>query len=751
MADKQVDPVCGMEVSSSSFTSNYQGRNYLFCSQNCQRRFEKDPPSFLRPQLEQEEAIGAMEYHCPMHPQIVQDHPGNCPICGMRLEGNAASNDPEYRQLTKRMWVGIVLTVFVIGLAMGRMIPFVGQFLSPERFSWIQFLLTTPVVFWCGFIFFERAYHSLINRHLNMFTLIALGVGAAYFYSAAALFFPELFVFSQNGEVPVYFESAATITVLVLIGQVLESKATTRTSQALKALMGRAAKSAFVMHDGKEMEVAINFVRVGDILHVRPGDNVPVDGKIVEGQSSIDESMVSGEPLPCEKSIGDSVVGGTINQKGSFLMRAEKVGRDTLLSRIVQMVANAQRSRAPVQHLADQISALFVPAVIFISFLTWLFWGFIGASFGFGFVNAIAVLIIACPCALGLATSMSMTVGIGKGAENGILIKNATSLEKLEQVNTLIVDKTGTLTEGKPKLVQVVPTGTYSENDLIRIAACLEQNSEHPLAVPIIQAATLKKLIIPKADHFMSMTGGGIRAEVENHGIIMGSVSLMQEKNVNMVNGKDLAKGLQAQGHTVVLIAIDNKIEGLFAISDPVKESAAPAIQSLHEYKIRIMMLSGDNLKAAELVAKRLKIDEVQAGLGPAGKLEVVKQQKKAGFVTAMAGDGINDAPALAAADVGLAMGNGTGIAMESADVTLVKGDLMGIVKAFHLSRAMMRNIRQNLWFAFIYNALGIPIAAGVLYPFTGLLLSPVIAALAMTFSSLSVIINALRLKRLRL
>ncbi len=748
---EKIDPVCGMEVSSGSFTSNYQGRIFFFCSPHCQRRFEKDPASFLKDRAGEEDASGLTEYHCPMHPQIVQDHPGNCPICGMRLEGNTVVNDPEYRQLIKRMWVAIVLTLFVVGLAMGPMIPFAGQFLSPGWFAWIQFFLTTPVVLWCGLIFFERAYHSIANRHLNMFTLIAIGVGAAYLYSAAVLFFPEFFIFSQKGEVPVYFESAAVITVLVLIGQVLESKATTRTSQALKALMGRSAKSAFVVRDGKEMEVAIHFVRAGDILHVRPGDNVPVDGKIVEGQSAVDESMVTGEPLPVEKSIGATVIGGTINQKGSFLMRAEKVGRDTLLSKIVQMVANAQRSRAPIQHAADQISAVFVPVVIFISFLTWLFWGLIGESFGFGFINAIAVLIIACPCALGLATSMSMTVGMGKGAENGILIKNGESLEKLEQVNILIVDKTGTLTEGKPKLVQVISTGTYSENDLVRIAASVEQNSEHPLAATIIQAAADKQLTIPKADRFMSMTGGGIQAEVENRKIIIGSISLLQEKNIDVTNGQDLTASLVPLGSTVVLIAIDNKMEGIFAVSDPIKESAAPAIQKLHEYKLKIMMLSGDNPKAAALVAKKLKIDEVQAGLGPAGKLEIVKQQMKAGFVIAMAGDGINDAPALAAADVGLAMGNGTGIAMESADVTLVKGDLMGIVKAFHLSRAMMRNIRQNLWFAFIYNALGIPIAAGVLYPFTGVLLSPVIAALAMTFSSLSVIINALRLKSLKL
>lgn len=763
MAKDQLDPVCGMKVAQdqTSYKSNYQGLQYIFCSSNCLERFKKNPDQYLNSQLQKQHphVNAALEYTCPMHPQIVQDHPGNCPICGMTLEpltGLVESSDSEYRDMLKRFWIGLSLSVPILILEMGSMVPFINRLISPEISRLIQFILSTPVVLFAGWPFFERAYYSVVNRHLNMFSLIAMGVGTAYFYSVIALFFPHIFppAFRHQGEIPIYFETAAIITVLVLVGQVLELKARGQTSQAIKALLGRAAKSARIVRDGQEAEIPIDQVQVDDLLRVRPGDKIPVDGKVTEGKSLVDESMITGEPMPVEKTVDDLITGGTINQAGSFLMRAEKVGSETLLSRIVQMVSEAQRSRAPIQSLADLVSAYFVPIVILAAILTFIIWALFGPepSLGFGLVNAVAVLIIACPCALGLATPMSIMVGMGKGAEAGVLIKNAEALEKLEKVKTIVVDKTGTLTEGKPKLAQVITTGGWSEDDLIRLAAAVEQNSEHPLATSIVQGAKERSLSIPKVNNFNSITGGGISGNVENHELVIGKFDLLQNRKIEgLVVLREQAKSLQKQAHTVIFVSIDGQAAGLISVSDPIKDSTPTAVKELHKLGQKIIMLSGDNEQTAQAVAKKIGIDEAHGGVEPKDKQDFVKEEKTKGLFVAMAGDGINDAPALAAADVGIAMGTGTDVAMESADVTLVKGDLMGLVKAIHLSHAMMRNIRQNLFFAFIYNAIGIPIAAGVLYPFTGLLLNPMIAALSMSLSSVSVILNALRLRNTKL
>lgn len=689
-----------------------------------------------------------------MHLQIVQDHPGNCPICGMSLEPKSVETEldnSEYRDMSRRFWVGLALSIPVLILAMSDLFPSLDQFISPELSGLIQFALSSFVVLWGGWPFFERAYHSIVSHNLNMFSLIAMGVGTAYFYSVIALFFPDIFPSSLGPQrtIPLYFESASIITVLVLLGQVLELKARSQTSYAIKALLGKAAKSARVVRNGEAVEILIDQVQVGDLLQVRPGDKIPVDGKITDGKSFVDESMITGEPIPVEKNVDDSVIGGTINQTGSFLMHAEKVGNHTLLSQIVQMVSEAQRSRAPIQNLADQVSAYFVPIVVLIAVLTFIIWTLIGPepSFAYGLMNAVAVLIIACPCALGLATPMSIMVGMGKGAEVGVLIKNAEALEKLEKVKTIVVDKTGTLTEGKPKLAQIITTGGWSENDLIRLAAAVEQNSEHPLASSIIQRAKDRSLSIPKVYNFSSITGSGISGNVENHEILIGKFNLLQNKNIQGLSTlQEQAQNLQQQAQTVMFVSIDGQAAGLITVNDPIKSTTFNAIRELHKLGKRIVMLSGDNIQTANVVAKKLGIDEVHGGVDPQYKQDFVKQAKHKEMI-AMAGDGINDAPALAAADVGIAMGTGTDVAMESADVTLVKGDLMGIVKAIHLSKTIMQNIRQNLFFAFIYNALGIPIAAGVLYPFTGLLLNPMIAALAMSLSSVSVIGNALRLR----
>jgi P-type Cu+ transporter len=759
---EEIDVVCGMMVNPVQTPYQFQHLNhsYFFCSRHCLEKFKKNPESYLqgKPKVELS-TTAAVEYTCPMHPEIVQDHPGNCHICGMALEPKnveATMDDSEYKEMRLRFWIGALLSIPVFLLAMSNMTPVLDARLSPSLSRWLQFILSTPVVLWAGWPFFTRAWQSLVNKRLNMFSLISLGVGVAYLYSIAALLFPHLFPasFFHQGEIPLYFETAAIITVLVLLGQVLELKARSQTSQAIKALLGRAAKSARIIQNGEEKEVPIDQVQTGDILRVRPGDKIPVDGRITEGKSSIDESMITGEPIPVEKETGQSVIGGTINQRGSFLMQAEKVGSETLLSRIVQMVAEAQRSRAPIQSLADTVSSYFVPAVVLIALVTFVIWSWLGPapSLIYGLINAVGVLIIACPCALGLATPMSIMVGMGRGAEAGVLIKNAEALEKLEKVKTIIVDKTGTLTEGKPKLTRLVAKDPEKEKEMLRLAAAVEQNSEHPLAAAVVQGARDRGIEVPKAEQFESVTGGGVIGAVDNHTVIIGKPNFLQERDIkNLDSLHDIAQDWQKEAQTVMFVAIDGKAAGLIAVSDPIKESTFHAIQELHRIGKRVVMLSGDHEQTAQAVAKTLNIDEVHAGVTPAYKQAFVKQWRtEKGFI-AMAGDGINDAPALAAADVGIAMGTGTDVAMESADVTLVKGDLMGIVRAIHLSHAMMQNIRQNLFLAFIYNVLGIPIAAGILYPFTGLLLNPIIAALAMSFSSVSVIGNALRLRRLKL
>ncbi len=797
---EQFDPVCGMKVNPDQTPYKYENdrHHYAFCSAYCLECFKKDPNLFLQkntqsivshepvretdytcpmhPEIKQDhpgtcrECGMALEssiphedshrtiYTCPMHPEIQQDSPGNCPICGMTLEPKqieAHADHGEYREMKKRFWIGTLLTLPVLFLAMADLIPGIKEVISPVWSRFLQFILSTPVVWWAGWPFFERAWQSVLNRRLNMFSLIALGVGVAYIYSVVAFLFPHLFpsTFQHQGETPIYFDTAAVITVLVLLGQVLELKARSQTGQAIKALLGRAAKSARIVQDGQEKEVPIDQVEVGDILRVRPGDKIPVDGKIVEGKSFIDESMVSGESIPVEKIINDVVIGGTINQTGSFLMKAEKIGSATLLSRIVQMVADAQRSRAPIQSLADQVAGYFVPAVILIAVATFLIWSLFGPqpAFVYALVNAVAVLIIACPCALGLATPMSIMVGMGRGAEAGVLIKNAEALEKLEKVKTLVIDKTGTLTEGKPKLVHVIALQPEKESEVLRLAAAVEQNSEHPLASAIVQGAQERGLSLPKVEEFSSVTGGGVSGQVMGQQVLVGKLSFLQGRQIDGQALQQKAKDLQKQAQTVMFVAIGDRAAGLLTVSDPIKSSTPAAIQALHQLGLKVIMLSGDNQQTAQAVAEKLGIDQFYAGVAPQNKQEFVKQIQGKNERVAMAGDGINDAPALAAADVGIAMGTGTDVAMESADVTLVKGDLLGIVRAIHLSHAMMTNIRQNLFFAFIYNIFGVFIAAGVLYPWTGLLLNPMIAAAAMSFSSVSVIMNSLRLRRLKL
>ncbi|HEV8052859.1 MAG TPA: heavy metal translocating P-type ATPase [Parachlamydiaceae bacterium] len=754
------DPICGMNVDpqNARFHYSYLGQEYFFCSNRCYENFKKNPDKYLHPLLKSSD-LSSGEYTCPMHPEIIQDHPGNCPICGMSLEARHIEgkvDETEYKDMLRRFWIGVVFSIPVFILAMGSMNPSFDSLISTTTSRWLQFILSTPVVLWAGWPFFERGWQSIVHRHLNMFSLISLGVGVSYIFSLAALFFPEAFpsAFLHQGDIPLYFESAAIITVLVLLGQVLELKARSQTGQAIKALLGKAAKSARVVVDGEEKEIPVDQVKVGDIVRIRPGDKVPVDGRIIEGKSFIDEAMITGESIPVEKVAGSIVIGATINQTGSFTMQAEKVGSETLLARIVHMVAEAQRSRAPIQSLADKVSGYFVPVVVLIAALTFILWSWLGPepSFVFGLINAVAVLIIACPCALGLATPMSIMVGMGRGAETGILIKNAEALEKLEKVRTIVVDKTGTLTEGKPKLTAVISQVAGWENEILRFAAAVEQNSEHPLAASIVQGAKDRAITIPKVEDFQSVTGEGVIGKVENQEVLVGKAGFLLERKVSgLAKMQQEALNIQQKAQTVLFVALDGLAIGVIAVSDPVKSSTPEAIQELHRIGMKIVMLSGDNEETAKSVAAALNIDEVHAGVTPGEKQDYVRQAIGKGGLVAMAGDGINDAPALAAADVGIAMGTGTDVAMESADVTLVKGDLTGIVRAIHLSHAMMKNIRQNLFFAFIYNALGIPIAAGILYPFTGLLLNPMIAAFAMSLSSVSVIANALRLRYTKL
>jgi Cu+-exporting ATPase len=697
-----------------------------------------------------------------MHPDIEQDHPGACPKCGMTLEpksiGPEEEEQRETRSLSRKFWIALVLTIPVLFLAMGHAIPGLEiDSIVPKRIGkWIEFALTTPVVLWAGGFFFTRAWQSIVNRSLNMFTLIAVGVGAAYFYSVIAVIAPGIFPssFRRHGEVDLYFEAAAVITTLILLGQLIEAKARSRTGHAIKVLLGLAAKTAHRVRDGQEHEIAVDEIQKGDVLRVRPGEKIPIDGVIVDGKSNIDESMITGEPIPVSKRAGEKVIGATVNQTGSFLMRAERIGSETVLAQIVQMVADAQRSRAPIQKLADTVSGYFVPGVIGVAIITFIVWSIVGPapSMAYALVNAVSVLIIACPCALGLATPMSIMVGVGRAAQAGILVKNAEAIEVTEKVTHLVTDKTGTLTAGKPEVVSRIAVNTVSERDPLRIAASVESQSEHPLARAIVEAAKKEKIEFQEVTDFHSITGGGVFGNLNGKTILIGKEKFLADSNVRFP--EDLTKEahrLQERAETTVWIAVNGDAIGVLGIADPIKPTTREAVRKLHEMGLKIIMCTGDNRRTAESVARDLGIDEFKAEVMPDEKIEIVRDLKSQGVIVAMAGDGINDAPALAAADVGIAMGTGTDVAIESAGIILVKGDLMGIVKAIHLSRAVMRNIRQNLFFAFIYNALGVPIAAGLLYPFFGLLLSPMIAGAAMSFSSVSVIVNALRLRSIKL
>ena len=754
------DPVCGMDVdpSTAKHRADYAGHTYYFCSARCRERFVAEPTKYLAPEAVKAEPVseGAI-YTCPMHPQIRQVGPGFCPICGMALEPlivtAEAEPNPELIDMTRRFWTGLALAVPVVALEMGGHLTNLHALLSEQFSNWIQFVLATPVVLWAGWPFFVRGANSLVTRNLNMFTLIALGTGVAWVYSVIATVAPGIFPAAfrgMDGSVAVYFEAAVVITVLVLLGQVLELRAREQTSGAIRALLDLAPKTARrIRPDGSEEEVSLEMVVVGDRLRVRPGEKVPVDGSVVDGRSAVDESMVTGESMPVTKAAGDRIVGGTINASGALVMEAEKIGRDTVLSRIVQMVADAQRSRAPIQRLADQVSGWFVPLVILVAvlaFAAWAIWG-PDQKLVYGLVAAVSVLIIACPCALGLATPMSIMVGVGRGARAGVLIKNAEALERMEKVDTLVVDKTGTLTEGKPKVVAIVAAEGFEKGTVLKFAASVEKASEHPLAAAIVAAATERGVEAARVEGFDAPTGKGALGIVERKRVHVGNAGFFRDLSISTAPLEGEAERLRADGATAVFVAIDGTLAGVIAVADPIKTTTAKALSALHAEGIRIIMLTGDNRTTAEAVARKLGIDQVEAEVLPDHKSEVVQRLRGEGRVVAMAGDGVNDAPALAAADVGIAMGTGTDVAIESAGVTLLKGDLTGIVRARRLSHATMGNIRQNLFFAFIYNAAGVPIAAGVLYPTFGLLLSPIIAAAAMALSSVSVIGNALRLR----
>ena len=796
-ADK--DPVCGMAVSpDTKLRYEYHDHTYLFCNPKCQAKFQADPEKYLNPQpvqtppapkgamyvcpmdpevrqdhpgacpkcgmaLEPETPLlpGAVEYTCPMHPEIVRSEPGNCPICGMALEPREVQveDNAELRDMTRRFWfsTALALPVFLLAMTSDLLPQAIPASISMHTLQWIEFALATPVVLWGGWPLFQRGWASLVNRHLNMFTLIALGVGAAWTYSMVALLLPGMFppaMRSMGGTVPVYFEAAAVITALVLLGQGMELRARSQTSAAIKLLLGLAPKTArIVRSDGQEEDIPLAKVQPGDVLRVRPGEKVPVDGVVLDGVSALDESMVTGESIPVEKVAGAKLIGATVNGTGSLLMRAERVGAETLLAQIVHMVSEAQRSRAPIQRLADVTSGYFVPAVVLVALMTLAVWGAFGPEprLAHAIVNAVAVLIIACPCALGLATPMSIMVGTGRGALAGVLIKNAEALETMEKVNTLVVDKTGTLTEGRPKLMSVQALASFGEDEILRLGASLERASEHPLAAAIVSGAQERKLAFAAVSDFRSITGKGVTGLVEGRRVALGNPKLFDDLHLDAGELPARAEALRGEGQTVMLLAIEGKAAGLIGVADPVKTSAPDAIRALHEQGIQVIMLTGDHRDTAEAVARKLGIDRVEAEVLPEQKASMVKQLQAQGCFVAMAGDGVNDAPALAQAQVGIAMGTGTDVAMESAGITLIKGDLQGIVRAVKLSRATMKNIRQNLFFAFVYNSLGVPVAAGVLYPFFGLLLSPIIAAAAMSFSSVSVITNALRLGRARL
>jgi Cu+-exporting ATPase len=802
-----IDPVCGMTVRPESpHRFVHEGTEYRFCSARCLARFQADPDRFLvdggtrettdRAQAEttrpghgavytcpmdpevREDRPGAcpkcgmaleplapaaakrVEWTCPMHPEIVRDAPGSCPICGMALEPRTITleeeENPELRDMTRRFWVATALTIPLVLVAMSHLLPVpILSRIAPENARmWIELALATPVCTWAAWPFYARAVRSVVNRSLNMFTLIGLGVSVAYVYSVVAALLPGVFPASfrdAQGEVAVYFEAATVIVTLILLGQVIELRARGRTSAAIRKLLGLAPKTARrIREDGTEEDVPLEDVEIGDRLRVRPGEKIPVDGVVLEGASAVDESMVTGESIPVEKTPGDQVVGATVNGTGSLIIRAERVGADTVLARIVAMVAEAQRSRAPIQKLADKVSGWFVPTVVLVAIAAFLVWGLVGPAprMAHAIINAVAVLIIACPCALGLATPMSIMVATGKGATMGILFRNAEAIEVLRQVDTLVVDKTGTLTEGKPGLASVVPLPPMDEDELLRLAASLERGSEHPLAAAIVRGAEERGVELAPAAEFDSVTGKGVRGTVEDVSVALGNRALMEDLGVDLGEIAERAESLRVEGQTVMFVAVDGKVAGIVGVADPIKESTPDAIRTLHEEGVKLVMLTGDSRTTAEAVARRLGIDEVNAEVLPDQKVEIVRRFQADGRVVAMAGDGINDAPALAQANVGIAMGTGTDIAMESADVTLVKGDLRGIARARRLSHSTMTNIKQNLFFAFVYNSLGVPIAAGVLYPFLGLLLSPIVAAAAMSFSSVSVIGNALRLRQ---
>jgi Cu+-exporting ATPase len=760
-----IDPVCGMKVdpAKTPHRHTHQDHLYSFCSAACRSKFMADPAKYLNgPDAKLASAPKGTIYTCPMHPQIRQIGPGSCPICGMALEplsvGEETGPSAELIDMTRRFWIGAVLAVPTVILEMGGHLPGFNlhRYVSPQVSVWIQFLLATPVVLWAGWPFFVRGWASVRNRSLNMFSLIALGIGAAYAYSLAATFAPGLFpaTLRVDGVVPVYYEAAAVITVLVLLGQVLELRAREQTGSAVRALLNLAPKTARrIRDDGNDEEIPLEQVEIADRLRVRPGDSVPVDGLIIEGRSAVDESMVTGESLPVEKEPGAKVIGGTINGTGSVVMRAEKVGADTMLARIVHMVAEAQRSRAPIQRLADLVSAWFVPAVILVAvvaFIAWMIWG-PPPAFAYALVAAVSVVIIACPCALGLATPMSIMVGVGKGATAGVLIKNAEALERFEKIDTLVVDKTGTLTEGKPRVVAVAPAEGFDEAAVLWLGASLERSSEHPLAAAIVASAKQQGMDLKEVTDFGSVTGKGVTGTIDGRKVAVGNVKLLHDLNVASADLERRAEELRRDGATAMFVAVDGRPAGIIAVADPIKATTPAALASLRADGVRIVMLTGDNRTTAEAVAAKLGITDIEAEVLPEQKNSIVRRLRSEGRVVAMAGDGVNDAPALAEADVGVAMGTGTDVAMQSAGVTLVKGDLAGIARARELSRATMRNIRQNLVLAFVYNVLGIPLAAGVLYPAFGLLLSPIVAAAAMSFSSVSVIANSLRLRFARL
>ncbi|HEY6304858.1 MAG TPA: heavy metal translocating P-type ATPase [Candidatus Angelobacter sp.] len=813
-AQTVLDPVCGMSIvpEQARGSAEYGGTKYFFCSRGCAERFQADPKKYLaaKPSTEPLVQLGAsspakavpqgqaskpavtyvcpmdpevresasgpcpkcgmalekvetVDYTCPMHPEIVRDGHGNCPICGMALEPRVAASahvedDSELRSMTRRFWVGVALSVPLLAISMwGMKAGSPLHQLPPGGMEWLQLLLATPVVLWGAWPFFERGWASILNRHLNMFTLIAMGTGTAYLYSVIATLAPQIFpegLRGADGRPGVYFEVSASIVTLVLLGQVLELRARRQTGSAIRALLNLSPKTARrIRADGADEEIPLESIVAGDRLRVRPGEAVPVDGSVEEGSSSVDESMITGESMPVHKSVGDKVIGGTVNQTGSFIMRAEKLGSDTLLARIVRMVAEAQRSRAPIQSLADKVSGFFVPAVVLVAALTFIGWAAWGPEprLAHALVNSVAVLIIACPCALGLATPMAIMVGTGRGAHAGVLVRNAAALETMEKVDTLVIDKTGTLTEGKPKLTSVIAAGGFANLDLLLLVATLERSSEHPVAAAIVQGAQEHRLDLGSVENFQSFPGQGISGVVSGRQVAVGSAAFLEKQGIDTKPIVTQADSLRAQGQTVVLAAVNGKAVGVIAVSDPIKASTREAVRSLRAEGLRLVMLTGDNHTTAAAIARELGIDEFEAEVLPYRKSEIVKKLQSEGRIVAMAGDGINDAPALAQANVGIAMGTGTDVAMESGDITLVKGDLRAIARARNLSRATMRNIRQNLFFAFIYNLLGVPVAAGVLYPFTGILLQPIFAAAAMSFSSVSVIVNAVRLRSVRL